>query len=45
MSKVVEKPLDFWDCGMHNPKFKPIEFDGFRSQVGLNEFTMAIESN
>lgn len=25
---------------MHNPDFKPVEFDGFRKQAGLNSFTM-----
>jgi hypothetical protein len=24
----------------HNPNFKPVEFDGFRKQAGLNSFTM-----
>jgi hypothetical protein len=25
---------------LNNPDFKPIEFDGFRKQAGLNSFTM-----
>jgi phage regulator Rha-like protein len=31
--------LGFWEQ-MHNTDFKPIEFDTFRSQAGLNSFTM-----
>lgn len=31
--------LGFWEQ-MHNPNFKPVEFDGFRKQAGLNSFTM-----
>ena len=31
--------LGFWER-MHNPDFKPVEFDGFRKQAGLNSFTM-----
>jgi hypothetical protein len=31
--------LGFWEQ-MHNPGFKPVEFDGFRKQAGLNSFTM-----
>jgi hypothetical protein len=31
--------LGFWEM-MHNPDFKPVEFDGFRKQAGLNSFTM-----
>jgi KilA-N domain. len=25
---------------LHNPKFKPVEFDGFRKEAGLNGFVM-----
>ena len=25
---------------MHNPGFKPVEFDGFKTQAGLNSFTL-----
>jgi hypothetical protein len=32
--------LGLWES-LHNEKFKPIEFDGFRSQAGLNAFTMS----
>ena len=30
--------LGFWEQ-IYNPDFKPIEFDGFRKQAGLNSFT------
>jgi hypothetical protein len=31
--------LGFWEQ-LHNPYFKPVEFDGFKKQAGLNSFTM-----
>ncbi|MFC5284206.1 KilA-N domain-containing protein [Pedobacter alpinus] len=31
--------LGFWEQ-LYNPNFKPIEFDGFRKQAGLNSFTL-----
>ncbi len=31
--------LGFWE-ELHNSNFKPVEFDGFRKQAGLNSFTM-----
>ncbi len=31
--------LGFWEL-MYNPNFKPVEFDGFRKQAGLNSFVM-----
>jgi hypothetical protein len=31
--------LGFWEL-MYNPSFKPVEFDGFRKQAGLNSFVM-----
>ena len=31
--------LGFWET-LNNPNFKPIEFDGFRKQAGLNSFTL-----
>ena len=31
--------LGFWEI-LYNPTFKPVEFDGFRKQAGLNSFTM-----
>lgn len=32
--------LGLWEW-LHNPNFKPVEFDGFRSQAGANAFTMS----
>ena len=31
--------LGFWEM-MYNPNFKPVEFDGFRKQSGLNSFVL-----
>ena len=31
--------LGFWET-MYNPDFKPLEFEGFRKQAGLNSFVM-----
>jgi hypothetical protein len=31
--------LGFWES-MYNPNFKPVEFDGFKNQAGLNSFLM-----
>ena len=31
--------LGFWEM-LYNPDFKPVEFDGFRKQAGLNSFVM-----
>jgi len=31
--------LGLWES-LHNPNFKPIEFDGFRKQAGLNSFIL-----
>lgn len=31
--------LGIWEQ-LNNPNFKPVEFDGFRKQAGLNSFTM-----
>ena len=31
--------LGLWEH-LHNPNFKPIEFDGFRKQAGLNSFVL-----
>jgi len=31
--------LGFWEI-MYNPDFKPLEFEGFRKQAGLNSFVM-----
>jgi len=32
--------LGLWES-LHNPDFKPVEFDGFRGQAGLHAFTMS----
>ena len=32
--------LGLWEY-LHNPEFKPVEFDGFRKEAGLNAFTMS----
>jgi len=32
--------LGLWES-LHNPDFKPLEFEGFRNQAGLNAFTMS----
>ncbi|WP_324759461.1 KilA-N domain-containing protein [Sphingobacterium thalpophilum] len=31
--------LGFWES-IYNPNFKPLEFEGFRKQAGLNSFVM-----
>lgn len=31
--------LGFWET-IYNPDFKPLEFEGFRKQAGLNSFVM-----
>lgn len=32
--------LGVWE-ELHNPEFKPVEFDGFKKDAGLNSFTMS----
>ena len=32
--------LGLWET-LHNPAFKPVEFDGFRKEAGLHAFTMS----
>lgn len=32
--------LGIWEQ-LYNPNFKPIEFEGFRMQAGLNAFTLS----
>lgn len=32
--------LGFWES-IYNPNFKPVEFDGFRKQAGLNSFVIS----
>ena len=34
--------LGLWER-LHNPDFKPLEFEGFRKQAGANAFTMNTE--
>ena len=31
--------LGVWEM-LNNPNFKPIEFDGFKKQAGINSFTL-----
>jgi hypothetical protein len=31
--------LGIWET-LHNPDFKPVEFDGFRKEAGLHSFTL-----
>jgi len=39
-SKDTIEFLGLWES-LHNPNFKPVEFDGFRKQAGANAFTMS----
>ena len=32
--------LGLWEI-IHNPNFKPLEFEGFKKEAGLNAFTMS----
>jgi hypothetical protein len=32
--------LGLWET-LYNPDFKPLEFEGFRNQTGLNAFTLS----
>ena len=32
--------LGIWET-LHNPSFKPLEFEGFRKEAGLNAFTLS----
>ncbi len=36
---TIEFP-GFWET-IYNPGFKPLEFEGFRKEAGLNAFTMS----
>ena len=38
--KILSWFLGLWES-LHNPGFKPVEFDGFRIEVGLYAFTMS----
>lgn len=39
-SRDVIEFLGLWER-LHNPDFKPLEFEGFRKQAGANAFTMS----
>ena len=39
-SRDVLEFLGLWEK-LHNPDFKPLEFEGFREQAGANAFTMS----
>ena len=39
-SRDVIEFLGLWEY-LHNPDFKPLEFDGFRTEAGANAFTMS----
>jgi hypothetical protein len=39
-SRETLEVLGLWET-LHNPDFKPVEFDGFRKEAGLHAFTMA----
>ena len=32
--------LGIWE-GLYNPSFKPLEFEGFKKEAGLNAFTLS----
>jgi len=34
--------LGIWEQ-LNNPAFKPVEFDGFKKQAGLNSFTLTVD--
>lgn len=39
-NRMTVEYLGLWET-LYNPNFKPIEFEGFRSQAGLNAFTLS----
>ena len=39
-SRDVIEFLGLWET-LHNPDFKPLEFEGFRKEAGLNAFTLS----
>ena len=39
-SRETMEFLGLWET-LHNPDFKPVEFDGFRKEAGLHAFTMS----
>ena len=40
-NNYADKRTLFTHCVMHNPDFKPIEFEGFKNKPGANAFTMS----
>lgn len=41
-NKETLRFLGLWE-ELHNPNFKPVEFDGFKNEAGYNSFTMSPE--
>ena len=39
-NRMTIEYLGLWE-ELYNPDFKPLEFEGFRKEVGLNSFTMS----
>lgn len=39
-NRMTIEYLGLWE-GLYNPDFKPLEFEGFRKDVGLNSFMMS----
>jgi len=39
-NRNVIEYLGFWET-LHNPDFKPLEFEGFKKEAGLNAFTLS----
>ena len=39
-NRMTIEYLGLWES-LYNPSFKPLEFEGFRKEVGLNSFTMS----
>ena len=39
-NRMTIEYLGLWE-ELYNPGFKPLEFEGFRKEVGLNSFTMS----
>ena len=39
-NRMTIEYLGLWEY-LYNPSFKPLEFEGFRNEVGLNSFTMS----
>ena len=39
-NRMTIEYLGLWE-GLYNPMFNPLEFEGFRKEVGLNSFTMS----